>query len=62
NQNQGDPRAEWNPRRSLNILKFSLHYPMILPHINDDKDVEMEIVDEERKCCKELKEALQMAM
>ncbi|GJQ93956.1 putative RNA-directed DNA polymerase [Tanacetum coccineum] len=34
----------------------------IVPHVNDDEDVEMEIVDEERKCCKELKEALQMAM
>nr|GEY19341.1 phragmoplast-associated kinesin-related protein [Tanacetum cinerariifolium] len=42
-------------QRSLNILKFSLRYPMILPHINHDKDVEMKIVDEERKCCKELR-------
>nr|GEY93173.1 zinc finger, CCHC-type [Tanacetum cinerariifolium] len=55
NQNQGDPRAEWNSCRSLNILKFTLHYLMILPHINDDKDVEMKIIDEERKCCKELR-------
>nr|GEZ73431.1 zinc finger, CCHC-type [Tanacetum cinerariifolium] len=55
NQNQGDPRTEWNSCRSLYILKFTLHYPMILPHINDDKDVEMKIVDEERKCCKELR-------
>ncbi|CAA2996922.1 kinesin KIN12B [Olea europaea subsp. europaea] len=37
----------WNARRSLNLLKFSLKQPMTLPHIDDDTDEEMEIVEEE---------------
>ncbi|KAL2530140.1 Kinesin-like protein KIN12B [Forsythia ovata] len=37
----------WNARRSLNLLKFSLKQPMTLPHVDDDTDEEMEIVEEE---------------
>ncbi|KAJ9558986.1 hypothetical protein OSB04_013600 [Centaurea solstitialis] len=48
--NQGDPSAGystgWNARRSLSLLKFSLNRPMILPHVDDDGDEEMEIVEE----------------
>ncbi|KAI7741621.1 hypothetical protein M8C21_017630, partial [Ambrosia artemisiifolia] len=48
--NQVDPNAGsssgWNARRSINLLKFSLNHPMILPHIDDDGDEEMEIVEE----------------
>ncbi|XP_051133503.1 kinesin-like protein KIN-12B [Andrographis paniculata] len=35
----------WNARRSLNLLRYSLNRPMMLPHIEDDSDEEMEIVD-----------------
>lgn len=35
----------WSARRSLNLLKFSLNRPMMLPHVEDDSDEEMEIVD-----------------
>ncbi|KAJ0035584.1 hypothetical protein Pint_25617 [Pistacia integerrima] len=38
----GGCSAGW-ARRSLNILKCSLHHPMTLPHIDDDGDEEMEI-------------------
>ena len=50
NQNQADSSAKWNPRRSVQLLKFSLSYPMSLPHVSDDGDVEMEIIDEEEDC------------
>ncbi|KAE8725956.1 Kinesin-like protein KIN12A [Hibiscus syriacus] len=33
----------WNARRSLNLLKFSLHQPRALPHDDEDGDEEMEI-------------------
>lgn len=36
----------WNARRSLNLLKFSLNRPMTLPHIDDEGDEEMEIVEQ----------------
>uniref|UniRef100_A0A5B6YNG2 Putative kinesin-like protein KIN12B n=1 Tax=Davidia involucrata TaxID=16924 RepID=A0A5B6YNG2_DAVIN len=36
----------WNARRSLNLLKLSLNRPMTLPHIDNDGDEEMEIVEE----------------
>lgn len=35
----------WSARRSLNLLRFSLNRPMMLPHVDDDSDEEMEIVD-----------------
>ncbi|KAL8048654.1 hypothetical protein ABFX02_07G081100 [Erythranthe guttata] len=35
----------WSARRSLNLLRFSLNRPMMLPHVEDDSDEEMEIVD-----------------
>ncbi|KAL1535673.1 TRAFAC class myosin-kinesin ATPase superfamily [Salvia divinorum] len=35
----------WNARRSLNLLRFSLNRPMMLPRVEDDSDEEMEIVD-----------------
>ncbi|GJZ13899.1 kinesin-like protein KIN-12B, partial [Tanacetum coccineum] len=48
--NQVDPTAGystgWNMRRSFNVLKYSLHHPLILPHVDDDRDEEMEMVDE----------------
>ncbi|KAL0382866.1 UNVERIFIED_CONTAM: Kinesin-like protein KIN-12B [Sesamum calycinum] len=34
----------WSARRSLNLLRFSLNRPMMLPHAEDDSDEEMEIV------------------
>lgn len=37
----------WNTKRSMNILRQSLSYPIILPVIDDDDDEEMEIDDEE---------------
>ncbi|CAI9777012.1 unnamed protein product [Fraxinus pennsylvanica] len=37
----------WNARRSLNLLKFSFKQPITLPHVDDDTDEEMEIVEEE---------------
>lgn len=40
-----DYSASW-ARRSLNILKQSLHHPMTLPRIDDDGDEEMEIDEE----------------
>ncbi|KAG9160579.1 hypothetical protein Leryth_023308 [Lithospermum erythrorhizon] len=43
---QNEFSSRWNARRSLNILKFSLNRPMTLPHVNDDSDEEMEIVEE----------------
>ncbi|KAI8004435.1 Kinesin-like protein KIN-12B [Camellia lanceoleosa] len=50
NGNQADPyggySTGWNARRSLNLLKFSLNRPMTLPHVDDDSDEEMEIVEE----------------
>nr|XP_043626170.1 kinesin-like protein KIN-12B [Erigeron canadensis] len=50
NGNQADPGAGyssgWNARRSLNLLKFSLNRPMMMPHMDDDDDEEMEIVEE----------------
>ncbi|CAL5364002.1 unnamed protein product [Camellia sinensis] len=50
NGNQADPyggySTGWNARRSLNLLKFSLNHPMTLPHVDDDSDEEMEIVEE----------------
>uniref|UniRef100_A0A164T324 Kinesin motor domain-containing protein n=1 Tax=Daucus carota subsp. sativus TaxID=79200 RepID=A0A164T324_DAUCS len=36
----------WIARRSLNNLKFSLNRPMTLPHIDDEGDEEMEIVEQ----------------
>ncbi|KAL7617395.1 hypothetical protein Lser_V15G02697 [Lactuca serriola] len=46
--NQGDTcggySTGWNARRSLNLLKFTLNCPMILPRVDDDGDEEMEIV------------------
>ncbi|KAJ0784039.1 putative plus-end-directed kinesin ATPase [Helianthus annuus] len=49
-ENQVDPNAGyssgWNARRSINLLKFSLNRPMILPHVDDDGDAEMEIVED----------------
>ncbi|XP_047946406.1 kinesin-like protein KIN-12B [Salvia hispanica] len=35
----------WSAKRSLNLLRFSLNRPMVLPHVEDDSDEEMEIVD-----------------
>ncbi|GER32660.1 phragmoplast-associated kinesin-related protein [Striga asiatica] len=35
----------WSARRSLNLLRFSLNRPMMLPNTEDDSDEEMEIVD-----------------
>lgn len=48
--NQTDPNGSqstgWNARRSLNLLKFSLHHPRTLSHVDEDSDEEMEIDDE----------------
>ncbi|XP_076911441.1 kinesin-like protein KIN-12B [Bidens hawaiensis] len=44
--NQVDPNAGWNASRSIHLLKFSLNRPLILPHVDDDGDAEMEIVEE----------------
>ncbi|KAI3791167.1 hypothetical protein L2E82_04825 [Cichorium intybus] len=50
NTNQGDPSGKystgWNARRSLNLLKYSLNRPMMLPRMDEDGDEEMEIVEE----------------
>lgn len=50
NGNQTDPHGAystgWNARRSLNLLKFSLNRPMMLPCVDEDGDEEMEIVEE----------------
>lgn len=50
NGNQIDPNGAystgWNARRSLNLLKFSLNRPMMLPCVDEDGDEEMEIVEE----------------
>ncbi|KAI3683415.1 hypothetical protein L1987_83918 [Smallanthus sonchifolius] len=48
--NQVDPStgysSGWNAKKSIHLLKFSLNHPMILPHVDDDGDAEMEIVEE----------------
>ncbi|KAI3892111.1 hypothetical protein MKW92_039062 [Papaver armeniacum] len=42
-------------RRSLSILKMSLNYPLILPHVDNDDDVKMEIDEEAvEKLCTEV--------
>lgn len=50
NGNHGDPNAaytsSWSARRSLNLLKFSLNRPMVMRHVDDDGDEEMEIDEE----------------
>ncbi|XAR58182.1 Plus-end-directed kinesin ATPase [Bertholletia excelsa] len=46
----------WNARRSLNLLKFSLNRPMTLPHVDDDSDEEMEIVEGADHMCVETEE------
>ncbi|KAI3706255.1 hypothetical protein L6452_23869 [Arctium lappa] len=61
NGNQTDPSAGystgWNARRSLNLLKFSLNRPMMLPHMDDDMDEEMEIVQEAEQVLSAVNEA-----
>lgn len=51
NNNQTDQDGNyskgWNARRSLSLLKFSLNRPMALPHVDDDSDEEMEIVEQD---------------
>ncbi|GMI70476.1 hypothetical protein like AT3G23670 [Hibiscus trionum] len=42
----GSYSTGWNARRSLNLLKFSLHHPRTLPHVDEDGDEEMEIDEE----------------
>ncbi|KAG8369560.1 hypothetical protein BUALT_Bualt14G0026100 [Buddleja alternifolia] len=46
NPNQSDQTGAyatgWNARRSLNLLRFSLNRPMMLPHVENDSDEEME--------------------
>lgn len=53
NANTNDPNGKyskgWNARRSLNLLKFSLSRPMTLPHVEDDSDEEMEIVEQDER-------------
>ncbi|XP_038723626.1 kinesin-like protein KIN-12B isoform X2 [Tripterygium wilfordii] len=44
-ESKGGYSTEW-ARRSLNLLKLSLNRPMMLSHIDDDEDVEMEIDEE----------------
>ena len=50
NGNHTDPNAaytnSWNARRSLNLLKFSLNRPMVMRHVDNDGDEEMEIDEE----------------
>ncbi|XP_077219208.1 kinesin-like protein KIN-12B isoform X2 [Tasmannia lanceolata] len=42
----------WNARKSLQLLRLSLHRPMTLPHVEDDSDEEMEIdEDDVEKLC-----------
>ncbi|KAL8088799.1 hypothetical protein AgCh_038545 [Apium graveolens] len=43
---KGSYKSGWNARRSLNLLKFSLNRPITLPHVDDDGDEEMEIVQQ----------------
>lgn len=43
---KGSYTSGWNARRSLNLLKFSLNRPITLPHVDDDGDEEMEIVEQ----------------
>ncbi|KAL7596081.1 hypothetical protein Lser_V15G29500 [Lactuca serriola] len=57
NNNSPDPNTGWNARRSLNLLKYSLNRPMMLPHIEDDEDEEMEIVEEAEQVLLEATEA-----
>ncbi|EPS69859.1 hypothetical protein M569_04902, partial [Genlisea aurea] len=45
NQNAAAYATGWSARRSLNLLRFSLNRPTVLPHAEDDSDEEMEIVD-----------------
>ncbi|KAH6770100.1 phragmoplast-associated kinesin-related protein [Perilla frutescens var. hirtella] len=49
NQDQTDQTGAyatgWSARRSLNLLRFSLNRPMMLPQVDNDSDEEMEIVD-----------------
>ncbi|KAL3507190.1 hypothetical protein ACH5RR_032572 [Cinchona calisaya] len=45
----GNYTKGWNARRSLNLLKFSLNRPMALPHVDDDSDEEMEIVEQDEQ-------------
>ncbi|KAG5540556.1 hypothetical protein RHGRI_020688 [Rhododendron griersonianum] len=55
NDNQTDPNGAystgWNAHRSLNLLKFSLNRPMMLPCVEEDGDEEMKIVDIHGKSC-----------
>ncbi|CAH1452916.1 unnamed protein product [Lactuca virosa] len=57
NNNSPDPNTGWNARRSLNLLKYSLNRPMMLPHMEDDEDEEMEIVEEAEQVLLEATEA-----
>ncbi|KAJ0093263.1 hypothetical protein Patl1_26177 [Pistacia atlantica] len=45
----GGCSAGW-ARRSLNILKRSLHHPMTLPHIDGDEEMEIDEDDVEKIC------------
>ncbi|KAL6582126.1 TRAFAC class myosin-kinesin ATPase superfamily [Orobanche minor] len=45
NGQNGAYATGWSARRSLNLLRFSLNRPMMLPHTENDSDEEMEIVD-----------------
>ncbi|KAK1356399.1 Phragmoplast-associated kinesin-related protein [Heracleum sosnowskyi] len=45
-ESKGSYTSGWNARRSLNLLKFSLNRPITLPHVDDDGDEEMEIVEQ----------------
>ncbi|KAL4591149.1 hypothetical protein LXL04_004099 [Taraxacum kok-saghyz] len=53
----GGNSTGWNARRSLNLLKYSLNRPMVLPRVDDDEDEEMEIVDEAEQVLLEATEA-----
>ncbi|KAL4591136.1 hypothetical protein LXL04_004086 [Taraxacum kok-saghyz] len=59
NQSGGNSNSTgWNARRSLNLLKYSLNHPMVLPRMDvDDEDEEMEIVDEAEQVLLEATEA-----
>lgn len=54
NDQTGNYPKGWNARRSLNLLKFSLSRPTTLPHIEDDSDEEMEIVEQDEKLAMQL--------
>lgn len=45
-ESKGSYKSGWNARRSLNLLKFSLNRPITMPHVDDDGDEEMEIVQQ----------------